>query len=159
MTLRSVVTLDAPATSSGSTPVSRFGHDHFWRRASMSRRQFMMASGASAAGVALATTALGRGGVAFAEAEDEGAGTPRPIPQFITVPFAPGKKFHVQMPGSGAENSTIGDFNGVVGVTELQGMGTANDGTRLPFDVDMRFMTGEFVGLRGRHHHGTFGFV
>jgi hypothetical protein len=31
--------------------------------------------------------------------------------------------------------------------------------TRAVFDVDNRFMTGEYVGADGRMHHGTFGFI
>lgn len=30
---------------------------------------------------------------------------------------------------------------------------------RLPFDIDNRFMLGTYVGIDGKRHHGTFGFI
>ena len=65
--------------------------------------------------------------------------------------------------GPGIDPSSIGDFNGFVGVADVQGTGTATnpDGTTetLLFDTDMRFMTGVYVGQDGAVHKGTFGFV
>ena len=29
----------------------------------------------------------------------------------------------------------------------------------LPFESDVRFMSGEFVGADGRNHHGAFAFI
>jgi len=71
--------------------------------------------------------------------------------------------FHVTFFGSGIDPSSIGDFNGFVGVADVQGTGTATnpDGTTetLLFDTDMRFMSGVYVGQDGAVHKGTFGFV
>lgn len=143
-----------------SVPATRFGHEHFWDRAGMSRRQFMKVSSAGAAGLAIGSRLLGTDGVAWAGGKPkQGRDVPRPIPQFIELPFAPGKRFHLQPPMSGGENATITDFRGTVAVCELQGMGTAGDGERLPFDVDMRLMHGQFLDLSGRRRQGTFAFV
>ena len=147
-------------TNAGRKAPPARGHQHFWARAAMSRRQFMQVSSAGAAGLALGTKLLGSTGVAWADGRPQaGRGVPRPIPQFIELPFAPGKRFHLQPPGSGNENSTITDFSGIVAACELQGMGTANTGERMPFDVDMRVMDGDFVDLTGRRQRGTFAFV
>jgi hypothetical protein len=66
----------------------------------------------------------------------------------------PGTPFHVMFPDS-EEPSSITDFNGFVGATDIQGTGTSG----LLFDLDMRFMKGVYVGMDGRVHRGTFGFV
>jgi hypothetical protein len=59
--------------------------------------------------------------------------------------------------------SSITDFNGFIGVADVQGTGTGHnpDGTTetLLFDTDMRFMSGVYIGRDGRVHQGTFGFV
>jgi hypothetical protein len=85
---------------------------------------------------------------------------PTPIPDTI----GPGAPFHVQLPGSGNELSTITDFNGVLGVAGVSGTGTGtntNTGapTRLVFDADLRFMQGQYIGMNGQNHEGTFVFV
>jgi len=85
------------------------------------------------------------------------AGAPRPIPGGIQ-PFGPGTEvFHVFFPGTG-ENSTITDFNGFVGAAEVQGTGVG-DQSDITWDVDNRFMTGEYVAVDGRHFNATFGFL
>jgi hypothetical protein len=75
----------------------------------------------------------------------------------------PGLDFHVTSFGPGVDPATITDFNGSVGVADVQGTGTATnpDGSTetLLFDTDMRFMRGAYVGQDGRVHKGTFGFV
>jgi hypothetical protein len=86
-------------------------------------------------------------------------GVPKPIPQFITVPFAPGKEFHVQPPVPGKEQSLITDFDGELTLAVIQGHGTAGDGTRYAYEVDIRHMDGEFIGTDGDRHRGTFGFI
>jgi hypothetical protein len=124
------------------------GHAHFWERA-LSRRQIIR----TAAGTAIAGTAISLGsGLLLPQivGAKPAPGTPRPIPETIF----PGAPFHVLSPGS-EEPSTITDFNGLLGATEIQGTGT--DG--LLFDVDMRFMQGTYVGLDGQMHHDTYGFV
>jgi hypothetical protein len=67
--------------------------------------------------------------------------------------------FHVFPPGAGEPN-TITDFNGFVGVAHIQGTGTDTAGTPgLTFDIDNRFITGEYIALDGRHSNATFGFL
>jgi hypothetical protein len=86
--------------------------------------------------------------------------TPNPIPGGITIGTL---QFHVLPFGPGLEPATINDFNGFVGVADVQGTGTATnpDGSTetLLFDTDMRFMKGVYVGQDGAVHKGTFGFV
>lgn len=128
------------------------GHKHFWQRA-LSRRNFL----STAAGVAGASLVFGQRPSSGAE--------PRPIPGGIQ-PFGPGTEvFHVFIIGSGVEPSTITDFVGFVGATEIQGPWTVS-GPSAPtptppatYDADMRFMIGEYIGADGRHHQGTFGFI
>ncbi len=123
------------------------GHHH-----PISRRSFL-AAGAGALGVLAGSQVLGAD-PAFA---GHPAAAPRPIPGGIQ-PFGAGTEvFHVFSPGTG-EPSTITDFNGFVGVAEIQGKG-AGKHSDLTFDVDNRFMTGEYIGLDGRNHHATFGFL
>jgi hypothetical protein len=59
--------------------------------------------------------------------------------------------------------SSIADFNGFVGVADVQGTGTATnpDGSTetLLYDTDMRFMSGTYVGKDGHTYRGSFGFV
>ena len=130
------------------------GHRH-----EPTRRRFLAAgAGLGAAGL------LGGQVIGAAPALAAGrAGDPRPIPggtQFL----APGNTevFHVFAPGAGEPN-TITDFNGFVGVADVQGTGTATypDGSKetLLYDTDMRFMSGTYVGKDGQVYKGTFGFV
>lgn len=125
------------------------GHAHFWERA-LSRRSLLGAIGV--AGVGAATSGLWL--PALAEAGGPGAGTPRPIPGTLD-----GTPFHVNLPGPGAEPSTITDFNGFSAIADIVGTGVGTGGTGLTFDADMRFMSGVFQGTDGRIHRGTFGFV
>jgi len=56
--------------------------------------------------------------------------------------------------------SEIGDFNGVIGDTQIRGGGTGTGFTQtLAFRADMGFMQGEYVSEAGEHHQGTFVFV
>ena len=122
------------------------GHRH-----PISRRSLLTAGAGMAGLVAAGTTAVGPAGAATR------AGAPRPIPGGIQ-PFGPGTEvFHVFPPGTGEPN-TITDFNGFAGAAEISGTG-AGEHSDLTFDVDNRFYTGEYVGLDGRHHNTTFGFL
>jgi hypothetical protein len=128
-------------------PTSPRGHPHFWQRG-LSRRQFIGASAAATAGALTAPAWLPS--LAQADAND-----PTPIPQSIGP-------FHIQLPGQG-EPSTITDFQGVVGVAAVGGMGTATNvitggSERLNFDADNRFMMGTYVA-GGHTYHATFAFV
>jgi hypothetical protein len=88
---------------------------------------------------------------------------PRPIPgglELTNFTFVPtGADVHFLPPGIGFEMSTITDFIGVVGGSETRGTAHGSDGTRYSFDCDMRFMQGLYVGLDGRLHAGSFGFI
>jgi hypothetical protein len=89
-------------------------------------------------------------------------GAPRPIPggfdrNFNIVPS--GAFIHVLPPGIGFEMSTITDFTGVLGGSEIRGTAHGTDGTTYDFDTDMRFIRGVYIGLDGRLHHGSFGFI
>ena len=134
------------------------GHPHFWERALLSRRQFMM----KAAGATGAVLSSGLWMPALALAQGDGA-APKPIPEGFK---AFGKFFHLDpsSPGASAENSAIFDFQGFIGATDIGGTGTGIDtssGQRhsLLFDVDMRFMQGIYIGVDGKQHTGTFGLI
>jgi hypothetical protein len=85
-------------------------------------------------------------------------GDPRPIPggTAFLAPDNP-EVFHVFAPGEGEPN-TITDFNGFVGVAHITGTG-AGANADLSFDIDNRFITGEYIALNGQHANATFGFL
>jgi hypothetical protein len=120
----------------------------------LSRRAFM-GSMAAAAG-----TAIGAGLLPETVLAAKGSSAPKPT---ATVTNVFGVDFHLTFFGPGIDPSSIGDFNGFVGVADVQGTGTAHnpDGTTetLLFDTDMRFMSGVYVGVDGAVHKGAFGFV
>ncbi|MDQ6877712.1 MAG: twin-arginine translocation signal domain-containing protein [Candidatus Dormibacteraeota bacterium] len=134
-------------------PEGYVGHTHFWERA-LTRRQFIGTSavvGGAAITAPLWPTVLVEAGTMV---------DPRPIPQVI----APGAPFHVQFLGTNAEPSTITDFKGIVGGVDLLGSGVGTDTTtgletHLFTAIDNRFMQGVYVGVDGKRHHATFGFV
>ena len=74
-----------------------------------------------------------------------------------------GQTFSLSFFGPGLDPSSITDFNGFVGVADVQGTGTATypDGSTetLLFDTDMRFMTGTYVAQDGQTYRASFGFV
>ena len=72
---------------------------------------------------------------------------------------APRPANHVGRPGIGFEMSTITDFDGVVGASEIRGRVRGSDGSTFDFDTDMRYMHGTYVGVDKRVHRGTFGFI
>jgi hypothetical protein len=133
------------------------GHAHFWERAMMSRRRFI--------GTALGTTGVVLSSGFWMPATALASGSaPKPIPGGLQ-PFGPGTEvFHVFLPGRGTEPSTIFDFDGSIGIAEIQGTGTGTNTatghtTSLLFDVDMRFMKGAYIGADQEKHHGTFSFI
>ena len=75
---------------------------------------------------------------------------PKPTSNTVTLN---GVTFHFTNFGPGIDPSSIGDFNGQVGVADVQGTGTATYPDRRPetllFDTDMRFMSGSYVGFAG----------
>ena len=130
------------------------GHSHFWERA-MSRGALVKrvaGVGGAAATSALWMPALARAGGGTTSA------APMPVP---ANPLLGG--LHINLPGENAEPSSITNLNGFVGIGAATGAGTAtlaNGSTqRLYFDVDNRFMSGEYVGEDGRLHHGSFAFT
>ena len=123
-------------------------HEHFWRRALLSRRNFFR------------TTAI-TAGTGLLLAQSDGA-APKPIPGGFQL--TPGGPFFHVSGGPGGENSAITDFNGFIGSAIVDGAGTATKvstgaQSQLNFDTDMRFMQGEYVGVDGKHYQGTFAFV
>jgi hypothetical protein len=87
---------------------------------------------------------------------------PRPIPGGFDENFnlvSDDAAFHFFPPGIGFDMSTITDFNGIVGGSEIRGTAHGKDGTAYDFDTDMRFMRGVYIGLDGRVHAGSFGFI
>jgi hypothetical protein len=90
------------------------------------------------------------------------AAEPKPIPGGYGASFSPVPKnpaIHVFQPAKGAELNTIGDYNGFVAATEIQGKAKGSDGTAYSYDCDMRFMRGSYVALDGQLKQGTFGFI
>jgi hypothetical protein len=73
---------------------------------------------------------------------------PNPIPQ-VAFPALPGY-----------EASTITDFNGYTGVSDISGTGTDTvSGVATPgegFGADTRFMKGQYIGVDGNTYTGTF---
>jgi hypothetical protein len=124
------------------------GHRH-----APSRRRFLAAGAGLGAAGFLGGQVFGAGPALAARR----AGQPRHIPGGTRF-LGPGTEvFHVFLPGTG-EPITITDFNGFAGVGHITGTGTgANAG--LTFDVDNRFMTGEYIAVDGRHFNATFGFL
>src|SRR5690348_6727144 len=128
------------------------GHAHFWQRAAFSRRRFLGGVAGLGAGLALPAIARPSSNVLA-----------KPIPGGLDL-LGNGEIFHVYLPGTAPELSTITDFNGVLGATEILGSWsgggvTAPPDTPLVFDADVRFMAGEYIGRDGGNHQGTFAFV
>lgn len=125
-------------------------------RRALSRRQALRTM-AGATGLV-----LGSGALAPMLAQAAGGADPRPLPGGIQ-PFGPGTEvFHIFLPGPGAEPALITDFNGFVGRSNIAGTGMGKDATGttpLLFDVDNGFMQGEYVGMDGKVHQGTFAFL
>src|SRR5260370_548010 len=88
---------------------------------------------------------------------------PTPIPGGLPLLGLGGPLFHVFLPAPAVEPCTISNFNGFVGWAAVGGMGTrtvtGQAPEHLPFESDVRFMSGEFVGADGRNHHGAFAFI
>jgi hypothetical protein len=152
----------------------------------VSRRQFVGITAGAAGGVlgsGLLTPARGDAGPG-----EPACPAPDPIPH-VTIPpipipiIAECARAHFFFPGNvegtpastdptgaqpgGRDPSTIFDFDGVLGLADLnlRGTGTvlteAGDGASAAYDfhTDMRFMAGKFVGTDGRVHHGAFAFI
>jgi hypothetical protein len=122
----------------------------------LSRRRFIGQTAGAAGAVLGASALLPR--VAMAGNKDNAE--PNPIPYGVNLG---GVDFSLVFFGPTTIPGVIGDFNGFVGVAQVQGTGTATyaDGSSeaLLYDTDMRFMQGVYVGKDGKVHQGTFGFV
>jgi hypothetical protein len=136
--------------------------------AAVSRRRFLGTAGATGVGLSLGSGLLTSAAAvadsdrsAVAVADHHGpAVLPRPIPSGFLTPV--GVFIHHHLPGRGIEASQITDFRGTIGLAQLTGTGTGTlHGTskKLTFEMDNRFMQGTYVGVDGRRHQGTFGFI
>jgi len=136
---------------------------------SVSRRNLIR----GAAGAALGTSLLRPSSVhAGEEDDDKGCRGPRlkPIPGG-GAPFKPYGIIVHHNPLSPttaladiSDPSQITDFDGLMGLTHIQGGGTGTDTatsvtTALAFRADMGFGRGKFIGIDGELHKGTFAFV
>ena len=137
--------------------VSRLPHhpSHYEHR--LSRRVFM----GGAAGMGFAALSAGFLQAPSAVAAPGGTtAAPKPTTNISTIN---GVDFALTFFGPGMDPSVITDFNGFVGVAQVQGTGTATNSygstETLLFDTDMRFMQGAYVGQDGAVHKGAFGFV
>jgi hypothetical protein len=145
--------------------------------AGLSRREFIWAT-AAAGGLAAGYKML-RPAAAFGAPSAKGTGSaaPKPIPwvlpgaafgdpnnhhpYHILPPLAPGTD---GQPGQYTEPITITDFKGFSATAIIDGTGTgtptqANPEGRYNFNVDMRMMKGVYVGVDGKQHEASFGFV
>ncbi len=129
-----------------------------------SRRDLMKAA-AGLGGAGTIGTLFGGWRLSGALAVAPGPGVPNPIPGGLELG---GMLFHVKFPGLAQpiddDPATITDFNGVAAYAVISGMGnrtqlSTGETASLPFDVDMRFMKGVFVGIDGRVHTGAFGYL
>jgi hypothetical protein len=136
------------ATPPPSAIPSHHTHRHISRRA-------FLGSVAGAAGAA-----VGAGLLPTSVLAKTANAAPKPTANQTTVN---GVSFSLTFFGPGVDPSSITDFNGFVGVADVQGTGIATnpDGSTetLLFDTDMRFMSGVYVGVDGAVHKGQFGFV
>jgi hypothetical protein len=142
-------------SSAQPRPVSRHaGHQHFWDQA-LSRRSFVRTAAGAAglvAGSGLLLPALARA--------SKGSTVPNPIPRCTQIDDL--GCFHFFFPAHAGEPATITDFNGFVGVIDMEGTGTGTEPPGAPpltFQADVRFMSGEFIAKDGSHHQGSFGFI
>ena len=142
------------------------------RHGTVARRQFLK-TGVMALAVG---AGMGQKQTAWAEAQQTpSSGDPKPIPYGSQFLFPDPTVFHVEAPGYPPPGPfydpaihnpiTIDDFNGAIGLTYVGGHGTninllTHEVTpNLYWEVDMRFMVGEYVAKDGQHRHGAFGLV
>ena len=141
-------------------------HSHL-NGGALSRRQFIRTT-AGAAGLVLGSSLI-------VPAVAGVCNDPKPIPGGLQLllPDDP-TVFHLLLPGSPLvpdnnnpatnDPSVITDFDGDIGLAYVRGTGTHTDKTtgevsQLPFEVDLRFMTGTFVGMDNRTHQGAFSLI
>ena len=135
------------------------GHTHA-RGRRLGRRQFVRQA-VGATGLAITSNLWLP---ALARAAEANGADPKPIPGGIQ-PFGPGSElFHVYGTTRGQEPATITDFNGMVGLADIDGTGVGTDTktgatSKLVFGSDMRFMAGTYVGVDGKQHQGTYALI
>jgi hypothetical protein len=143
----------------GDTPSAREDAATKVSRRQVLRRSAVALGGIAGLGLLDPSSVFGSAQTRFGSA----TAAPRPIPGGFSLAandYVPsGADFHFLLPGIGFEMSTITDFDGVVGGSETRGTARGSDGTSYSFDCDMRFMQGLYVGLDGRRHFGSFGFI
>jgi hypothetical protein len=155
--------------SSVAAGVAYPGHRHFTQRL-LSRRGFLEKTGLTAGALAaaglvpeVARSAAVRSTALTHGRKSTSAATPLPIPGGLQLVGPSGPLFHIFLPAPGVEPSTITNYNGFVGWAAVGGKGThtvtGQAPEHLPFEADVRFMRGEFVGADGRNHHGAFAFI
>jgi len=106
--------------------------------------------------------------VSSTDLDSLGGAAPLPIPGGTGPGPLGGPFIHQNLAGPadapppfGNEPNQINDFNGFIGVAEIQGTGTATDTatgatSTFLFDADFRFMQGIYRGVDGGLHYGTF---
>ena len=161
------MTLKDPTGSHAASPC--LDHPQFFERA-LSRRRLLRLGAGAAVSLGAASLPIWRFGLAAAVEAGHDIVLPNPIPGGLTgvEQGCPGitELFHLFVPSYPAEDepSSITDFNGFHGDAHIQGVGTAtNTATgkkiQLFYDADLRFMKGVYIGVDGKTHDGTFGFV
>ena len=125
-------------------PLDSAGHDLLYGR--LSRRGFLGGAVGASAGLALGSNLLTP---SLVLADNDSLVDPTPIPG--------GDSRHHFFPGRGKEISTINNFDGFVGIAQVFGTGKAADGSALNFSIDNRFLMGNYIGVDGAVHRGTFG--
>jgi hypothetical protein len=140
--------------SGGSAGVIATSHHDRHR---LTRRAFL-GSTATATGAVLGASLLQPAAVLAGNPHTDSS--PNPTTNTTTIGDV---TFALTFFGPGMDASSITDFNGFVGVADVQGTGTATnpDGSTetLLYDTDMRFMSGTYIGKDGKTYKGTFGFV
>ena len=122
------------------------GHTHV-----LTRRRFLGLAGGTAA-----TFAVGSALPAWAQTSPN----PKPINGGAFPPFRfYGVQYKEGGPPAVFDQSSITDFNGVFASTDVTGWGLDNLDRELYFRCDMRFMRGEYIGVDGARHYGSFGFI
>lgn len=138
-------------------------------RSGASRRAFLGTAGAALGAGLLSPSSV----YAHRDDDDKQHGEdaqPNPIPGGV-APFAPFGVFIRHNPLNPLkplaminDPSQITDFDGVVGLTHIRGVGTGTNtlthvSKPMSYQADMGFSKGKFIGTDGHRHEGTFAFV
>lgn len=130
----------------------RHGH-HYAFDHRLTRAQFLRAAAGGAA--IIASGPLVRPALAQSASPD-----PKPINGSAFPPYHfYGVQYKEGGPPAVYSQSSITDFDGVFGSTDVTGWGTDQLGRELYFRCDMRMMQGAYVAVDGQRRLGTFGFI